>query len=102
MVKFTPKNVRLDNTTAAPPPSSVNIPKRPRRPSGAYSALNSAEPAHSPPTANPCSKRSATKINGAATPMVAVLGTAPTDMVETAMISKVAISVFFRPSRSPK
>ena len=26
MVKFTPKNVRLDNTTAAPPPSSVNIP----------------------------------------------------------------------------
>jgi len=34
--------------------------------------------------------------------MAAALGTMPTVTVERAMISSVAISAFFRPSRSPK
>ncbi len=78
------------------------MPKKPRLPVGAYSPLSNTDPAHSPPTANPCISRSTIRINGAASPMVAVGGTKPTVTVDTAMISSVTTRVFLRPNRSPK
>lgn len=78
------------------------MPYQPRRSVGAYSALSSTEPAHSPPTANPCSNRSTVRSRGAAMPIDAVLGTRPTLTVEAPMMSRVATRVFLRPSRSPK
>ncbi|COZ47603.1 Uncharacterised protein [Mycobacterium tuberculosis] len=69
---------------------------------GAYSALSSAEPAHSPPTANPCSSRMVVRISGAAAPMATVVGTSPTVTVARPMINSVATRVFLRPRRSPK
>lgn len=102
MVRLTARKVALLSTAAMPPPIKVNTPYRPRRSAGAYSALSNADPAHSPPTANPCSSRSATKISGAAAPITPELGTRPTHTVDTPMISSVATRVFLRPSRSPK
>ena len=78
------------------------MPYLPRLAIGAYSALSNADPAHSPPTAKPWSKRRASSSSGAATPMVAAPGTRPTPTVDRPMISNVAIRVCLRPSRSPK
>ena len=77
MVQFTARKVRLLSTNATPTPSGVNMPYRPRLVAGAYSMPNNADPAHSPPTANPCSSRKVSTIRGAAPPIVAALGVSP-------------------------
>ena len=69
---------------------------------GCMFVASSAAPAHSPPTAKPCASRSANRITGAATPMVAAPGTRPTATVDRPMMSSVVVRVALRPSRSPK
>jgi hypothetical protein len=102
MVALTPRKMRLVSARPLPTPNCVNIPYMPRLAVGAYSALSRADPAHSPPTANPCNSRSTSRISGAATPMAAALGTRPTATVDRPIFSRVATKVLFRPRRSPK
>jgi hypothetical protein len=96
------KKVRLVRANAAPGPSCGYIVNRPRRSRGAYSAASSAAPPHSPPTASPCTNRRATRMIGAATPIVAALGNRPTATVDAPIDVSVRISVRLRPSRSPR
>ena len=69
---------------------------------GGLSAQSSAAPAHSPPTAKPCSRRVVISSSGAAMPITAVLGIRPTANVEVPMMSKVTIRVRLRPTRSSR
>lgn len=58
-----------DRKNAKAGPSCGHIAIIPRLPFGAYSAVSSVAPAHSPPTAKPWKKRAATSRAGAQMPM---------------------------------
>ncbi len=73
----------------------------PRFPAGAYSATYVAAPPYSPPSARPCSSRSATRATGARMPIFAYDGRTPTMNVADPMIMIVSRKVYFRPTRSP-
>ena len=61
----------------------------------------STEPPHSPPTPAPCRKRKMESRRGAARPIWAYPGSRPINAVAIPMSKRVAISVDFRPTRSP-
>lgn len=59
-------------------------------------------PAHSPPTARPCSVRSTTIRMGAATPIFWAEGIRPMATDTTPIVIRVMIRTFLRPNLSPK
>lgn len=63
------KNVPEESRNAKAGPSCGHIAIIPRLPLGAYSAVSSVAPAHSPPTAKPWKKRMRTSRIGAQMPM---------------------------------
>ncbi len=94
-------------TRPAPPmypasvPNSSQLPRNPRRRSGAYSAMKVDAPAYSPPVENPCTSRAASSSTGAQTPIVAYDGIRPMANVPAAIRIIVRASTFCRPTRSP-
>ncbi|CAM5474617.1 hypothetical protein SGRIM128S_06018 [Streptomyces griseomycini] len=52
-------------------PNSSQLPRKPRRLSGAYSAMKVDAPAYSPPVEKPCTRRAASNRIGAPTPIAA-------------------------------
>ena len=72
-----PRVVMSPNISSAPPlkpasvPTSRKLPKKPRRRSGAYSAMNVAAPPYSPPVEKPWTIRRRYSRIGAAMPMLA-------------------------------
>ena len=63
------RKVPEDRKNAKATPSCGHMAISPRLPSGAYSAVSSVAPAHSPPTAKPWKKRHSTSRVGATMPM---------------------------------
>ena len=63
------RNTRFDRMMPAGSPSATMLPKSPRRPSGACSIDIRMAPPHSPPSANPWTKRSTTSSTGAQAPI---------------------------------
>ena len=95
------RKTRFESTMPAGSPSATTLPKKPRRPSGACSTDISTAPPHSPPRANPCTKRSTTSRTGAHTPICAYVGSSPIASVALPMSSSDHTSMNLRPSRSP-
>ena len=85
-------------------PSCGKVPQMARLPFGAFSVASSAAPDHSPPRPTPWQKRRRTRNSGARTtqPGVLAVGSRPMRKVPMPMMSREAMSVFFRPMRSPK
>ena len=92
----------VPSTSPTGTPTWAKLPSRPRLFWSPHSIVSSTEPLHSPPTAMPCSTRSATSSSGAATPIVAVPGRIPMTAEEMPITSSVMISVVLRPIRSPQ
>ena len=88
------------NPTGAP--SCGNIPYHARLPGGAFSIARSTAPPHSPPRPRPCPNRQVASRSGAATPMLAYVGSTPIATVEMPIVRSAATSVVLRPMRSPK
>jgi hypothetical protein len=82
-------------------PNSSQLPKNPRRRSGAYSAMNVAAPPYSPPVEKPCSIRMTSRISGAATPIEEYPGNSPMATVEPDISKMVATRTRCRPILSP-
>ncbi|CAM5584949.1 hypothetical protein SGLAM104S_06965 [Streptomyces glaucescens] len=81
-------------------PTSRKLPKKPRRLSGAYSAMNVEAPPYSPPVENPCTIRKRISRTGAQTPMPAC-GMRLIANVPTAIMIMVMERMRLRPTRSP-
>ena len=62
----------------------------------------SVAPAHSPPTARPCTILSTTRISGATTPIASNVGIRPMHTDTVPIIMSVMNSIDLRPMRSPK
>lgn len=63
-------------------PNSSQLPRKPRRLPGAYSAMNVAAPPYSPPAEKPCTGRARTTRTRASTPTVSHEGNRPMAKVE--------------------
>src|SRR5699024_6211866 len=77
----TAETTRVAKIAPAGPPALANDVANPRDRFGACSNAISAAPPHSPPTATPWIIRKVTKMIGAATPIVAVVGSSPISTV---------------------
>ena len=62
---------RFESTMPAGRPSATTLPKSPRRPGGACSTDMRTAPPHSPPSANPWTKRKIVSSAGAHAPICA-------------------------------
>lgn len=82
-------------------PNSSQLPRKPRRLSGAYSAMKVEAPAYSPPVENPWTRRARSSSSGAPTPIVAYDGIRPIAKVPAAIMIIVSARTFWRPIRSP-
>ncbi|MDQ0718047.1 hypothetical protein QFZ55_007499 [Streptomyces luteogriseus] len=82
-------------------PSSRKLPKKPRRLSGAYSAMNVEAPPYSPPVEKPCTSRKKISRAGAHRPITACEGTSPMAKVPTAIMIMVRERMRLRPTLSP-
>lgn len=82
-------------------PNSRKLPKKPRRLSGAYSAMKVEAPPYSPPVEKPWSIRKKMSRTAAQTPMVPWEGMRPIAKVPTAMRIMVRARTFLRPILSP-
>ncbi len=94
----TPVAIRLPSGT----PACGHEDQNPRFFSSPCSAAISTAPPHSPPTAKPWSSRQTSSRIGAATPIVAYVGSRPIAKVATPIIISATTSIFLRPTRSPK
>lgn len=83
-------------------PVSVHDVKNERRESGACSRVSDDAPACSPAAESPCARRHSTSRAGANQPICAKPGRQPMTKVESPISSRVNISTFCRPMRSPK
>ena len=83
-------------------PWRVKLPKKPRRPSGAYSMIIELAPEISPATAKPWMRRSVMSSAGARKPTCSYVGRSATKNVETPMRSMHRTSTFLRPCLSPQ
>lgn len=75
--------------------------QNPRRRASPCSDISSTAPPHSPPHANPWTRRSTVSSTGAAVPTVAWVGSSPIANVAPPLSSRLSTSSFLRPSRSP-
>lgn len=82
-------------------PNSSQLPRKPRRLSGAYSAMKVEAPAYSPPVEKPWTRRAARRSSGAPTPIEAYDGIRPMAKVPAAIMIMVTARTFWRPTRSP-
>src|SRR3546814_10643105 len=80
---------------------SSQLPRNPRRRSGAYSATKTAAPVYSPPTENPWASLHTSSRTGAHSPIDRYEGIRPMQKVLIAMMMMVSDRTFCRPKRSP-
>ena len=92
----------VPSTSPTGTPTCAKLPSNPRLRWSPHSMASSTEPLHSPPIAMPWMRRSATRISGAAIPIVSAPGSRPTTPEAMPIISSVTTSVVLRPTRSPQ
>ena len=94
-------NTPVPNASPSASPTWGTLPASPRRRGGLCSTASSMAPAHSPPSANPCTIRSNSSSTGASTPICAAVGSSPISAVAPPIRNIVSARVFLRPMRSP-
>ena len=93
---------RVPSTAPVGAPALTNEAAKPRLPDSECSSAMRAAPPHSPPTAMPWQTRRNTSITAPQAPATAAPGTSPIRVEAMPMTSIETISMFLRPSLSPK
>src|SRR6476659_8129432 len=100
-VVFTIRPAAEPSSVPAKQPNGLQAPINPRFPGTAPSTRNTDDAMYSPPTASPCSSRNTSSSAGAASPMVASLGSSPMQNDGRAMARTDQSSACLRPNLSP-
>ena len=91
----------VDASRPSGTPTCGQLAMNPRRFTLPHSIDSSTDPPHSPPPPMPWTSRRSVRITGAATPIVAWVGSRPIMKVATPISISVVIRVVLRPTRSP-